>query len=102
VQVVYVSVDPERDTPARLRAYTQIFDETFLGCTGSAPQLAQVWKAYGVSVSRQPIPGGSYAVHHSASVYLIDPGGRMRAMLPFGTPLDDLVHDVRILLGEKS
>jgi protein SCO1 len=105
VQVLYVSVDPERDTAARLRAYTELFDKTFVGLTGSAHQLGPVWKAYGVSIARRDIPGGgpnAYSVHHTASVYLIDTTGRLRVMAPFGTPVDDLVHDVRALLAEDG
>jgi protein SCO1/2 len=103
VQVVYVSVDPERDTPARLRAYTEQFDKSFLGLTGPADQLAPVWKAYGVSVVRRELPGTKppmYLIHHSASVFLIDPAGRLRVMAPFGTPVDDVLHDIRTLLKE--
>ena len=103
VQVVYVSVDPERDTPARLRAFTEQFDKTFLGLTGLPDQLAAVWKAYGVSVARRDLPGSkppTYVVHHSASVFLIDTAGRLRVMAPFGTPPDDLLHDIRALLEE--
>lgn len=103
VQVVYVSVDPERDTASRLRAYTEQFDRTFLGLTGAPDQLAPVWKAYGVSVVRRDLPGSkppTYLIHHSASVFLIDRTGRMRVMAPFGTPLDDVLHDVRALLKE--
>ena len=103
VQVVYVSVDPERDTSSRLRAYTEQFDKTFLGLTGAADQLVPVWKAYGVSVVRRDLPGSkppTYLIHHSASVFLIDPAGRLRVMAPFGTPLDDVLHDVRALLKE--
>ena len=101
VQVVYVSVDPERDTTTRLRAYVNLFDKTFVGLTGSTAQVEPVWKAYGVSIARADIPGrgpGAYAVHHTASVYVVDTEGRLRVMAPFGTPMDDLVHDVRILL----
>jgi protein SCO1/2 len=103
VQVVYVSVDPERDTPPRLRAFTEQFDKTFLGLTGSMDQLTAVWKAYGVSVVRRDLPGSkppTYLVHHSASVFLIDAAGRLRVMAPFGTPSDDVLHDIRILLKE--
>jgi protein SCO1/2 len=103
VQVVYISVDPQRDTPERLRAYTEVFDKSFLGLTGPEAQLAPVWKGYGVSIVRRPVPGrdpGAYAVHHSASVYLIDPRGRLRVMAPFGTPVEDLLHDVQLLLDE--
>jgi protein SCO1 len=105
VQVVYVSVDPERDTTERLRAYVSIFDKTFLGLTGSTAQLGPVWKAYGISIARREIPGGgpqSYGVHHTASVYVIDTAGRLRVMAPFGTPVDDVLHDVRILLAAAA
>lgn len=103
VQVAYVTVDPDRDSPARLRAYTGQFDRTFVGLTGTAEQLAAVWKAYGVSVVRRDLPGTRppmYLLHHSASVFLIDPAGRLRVMAPFGTPVDDVVHDIRVLLEE--
>jgi protein SCO1 len=103
VQVVYVSVDPERDTAARLRAYTEQFDKTFLGLTGTPDQLTPVWQAYGVSVVRRDLPGSkppTYLIHHSASVFLIDSTGRLRVMAPFGTPVDDVLHDVRALLKE--
>ena len=103
VQVVYVSVDPERDTPTRLRGFTEQFDKTFLGLSGSMDQLTPVWKAYGVSVVRRDLPGSNppiYLIHHSASVFLIDAAGRLRVMAPFGTPSDDLLHDIRLLLKE--
>ena len=103
VQVVYVSVDPERDTPGRLRAFTEQFDRTFIGLTGSADQLAAVWRAYGVQVARRDVPGSNpptYAVHHSASVFVIDAAGRLRVMAPFGTPSADVLHDIGVLLKE--
>jgi len=100
VQVAYVTVDPERDTAERLRAYTSIFDKTFLGLTGSADQLAAVRKAYGVSSQKEIVDKGTgfYLIHHSASIYFIDSTGTLRVIAPFGTPLDDLIHDARILL----
>ena len=102
VQVVYVSVDPERDTAARLRAYVHIFDTTFVGLTGAAAQLEPGWKAYGVSIARREIAGGgphAYTVHHTASIYMVDAAGWLRVMAPFGTPVEDLVHDVGVLLA---
>jgi protein SCO1/2 len=105
VQVVYVSVDPERDNPARLLGFTEQFDKTFLGLTGPTDQLAPVWKAYGVSVVRRELPGSkppTYLIHHSASVFLIDAAGRLRVMAPFGTPSDDVLHDIRLLLAESG
>src|SRR6185436_3955034 len=86
LQVVYVTVDPERDTAERLRVYLAAFDATFIGATGTPAQLADVRKAYGIQVSRKNVEGSStaYLIHHSAFVYLIDREGMLRALTPFG------------------
>ena len=94
VQVVYVTVDPERDDAARLRQYLGRFDPTFVGGTGTAEQLAAVRERYGVAAAQQP--GGSFA--HSSFTYLIDRAGSLRALMPYGHSSDDYAHDVRILL----
>lgn len=99
VQVVYVTVDPGRDTPARLKAFLDQFSQTFVGGTGSEQQLQQVRKDYGVSATKIP-DGKDYMYDHSSSIYLIDRLGRIRALMPYGHPPDDFAHDVRILLGE--
>ena len=69
LRVALVTVDPERDTPKRLRTYTRAFDSTFLGLTGSRETLASVWKAYGIYVQSHRLPGSSagYMVDHSAT-----------------------------------
>jgi protein SCO1/2 len=100
VRVAFVTVDPERDVPERLRAYMQAFDRTFVGLTGTPEQLAAVQKAYGV-VARKHTPRGTsaaYLVDHSAAVYVIDPDGRLRLTFPFGTSIDDMSHDIGLLL----
>jgi len=99
-QVIYITVDPERDSAELLRKYLGAFDPTFVGGTGTPTQLDEVKKAYGVVATRQPTKGNPkmYFVHHSASVYLIDRGGKLRAMMPYGVSVDDIVHDVRALL----
>src|SRR6266496_576514 len=101
-QVIYVTVDPERDTAQRLHRYLAAFDPTFVGGTGTPEQLAAVRKSYGVQASKKTYEGtqSGYLVHHSSSVWLIDRAGNLRAMAPFGTPVEDLVDDVEILLGE--
>ena len=99
VQVVYVTVDPERDSADRMRAYLRGFDSTFVGGTGTPAQLAAVRKNYGVMAERKPM-GDSYTVGHSSSVYLIDRNGLLRGMMPYGRMPDDYVHDIRALLGE--
>jgi protein SCO1/2 len=103
-QVVYVTVDPERDTPQRLKMFLASFDPTFLGATGTPRQLADVRKAYGVTVSDkifvETMPKSSYFLDHSSSVYLIDRSGQLRAMMPFGVSADDIEHDVKVLLSK--
>ena len=100
-QVVYVTVDPERDTPERLRKFVTGFDPTFLGATGDPATLADVQKAFGITATRQPARNdGMYFVHHSAFVYLIDRDGKLRAMMPYGVSADDMAHDVKALLGK--
>jgi protein SCO1/2 len=97
VQVVYVTVDPERDSAERLRKYLSAFDATFIGGTGSTERLAAVRKEYGISAEKKPV-GNSYAVAHSSYTYLIDRQGRIRALMPFGRTVDDYVHDLKLLL----
>jgi protein SCO1/2 len=102
MQVVYVTVDPKRDTAPVMQRWLSAFDPAFLGGTGSAAQLAAVRKAYGVNaedVMGKMGPDGSMS--HSSFVYLIDRQGRLRALMPFGHPAADYVHDVRVLLAAK-
>jgi protein SCO1/2 len=100
LRVAFVTVDPERDDPGRLRVYTQAFDPTFVGLTGTLAELKAVQKSYGVIVKRHKAKGtaAAYLVDHSAFVYVIDADGRLRLMLPFGTSIDTLTHDIGLLL----
>ena len=100
LQVIYVTVDPERDDAERMRRYLNAFDPGFIGGTGTPSQLATVRTDYGISVSKQlPFPGG-YALAHSSYIYLIDRSGSLRALMPYGHSADDFAHDVRILLKQ--
>jgi len=101
VQVVYVTVDPERDDTERMRKYLASFDPTFVGGTGTAEQLAAVRQAYGVLAEKKPFAGG-HTVAHSSFTYLIDRDGSLRALMPFGHTADDYVHDVKLLLNKRS
>lgn len=101
VQVVYVTVDPERDDTERMRKYLASFDPTFVGGTGTAEQLAAVRQAYGVVAEKKPFAGG-HTVAHSSFTYLIDRDGSLRALMPFGHTADDYVHDVKLLLNKRS
>ena len=97
MQVVYVTVDPERDNAAHMREYLSGFDPTFIGGTGMPDQLAAVRKDYGIAAKKIASPV-DYSVDHSSSVYMIDREGKLRAMMPYGQSADDYVHDVEILL----
>jgi protein SCO1 len=98
VQVVYVTVDPEQDSPTRLREYLTVFDSTFIGATGTQAQLAKVQQEYGIVAAKATNKKGEAQVHHSSYIYLIDTAGYLRALVPFGKSADDIVHDIKIVL----
>jgi len=99
VQVVYVTVDPERDSPERLKHFLASFDPAFAGATGTEQQLEQVRKDYGVSAKKIPYEK-SYVYDHSSFTYLLDRKGRIRSLMPYGHGADDFVNDLNILLRE--
>jgi protein SCO1/2 len=100
VQVVYVTVDPERDSPERLRTYLEGFDPAFIGATGTAGQLERIRQAYGVTAVKKTMGASAadYYIDHSSFLYLIDREGSLRALMPYGHSADDFAHDVAILL----
>jgi len=99
VQVVFVTVDPERDDTAQMKAYLAAFDPGFVGGTGKPEVLAAMRKDYGVVANKVPMAGG-YAVDHTSSIFLIDRQGRLRAMMPYGRDAKDFVHDIKLLLAQ--
>jgi protein SCO1 len=99
VQVVYITVDPQRDELAAMGRYLAAFDKSFVGGTGTPPALAEVYKRYGVTATKVPMAGGGYAMNHSSSVYLIDREGHLRALMPYGHEAKDFVHDFQRLLA---
>jgi protein SCO1 len=98
VQVIYITVDPERDTAQRMREYLKTFDLRFVGGTGTATQLAKVRRDYGISVGAKTAAPGGYAVSHSSYIYLIDQRGALKALMPYGSAPADYVHDLKVLL----
>jgi protein SCO1/2 len=100
VQVVFITLDPERDTPERLGLYTRAFDPSFIGLTGSPEQLARVRHAYRVMAEKQAVPGTSaaYLIAHSAYVYVIDPQGQLQLLFLFGTGIEAMAQDIKHLL----
>ncbi len=103
LQVVFVTVDPQRDTPERLTTYVKRFDPSFLALTGDEAALQAVWEAYGVFREIQEVDSAAgYLVAHTARVYAVDKAGNLRLTFAFGTSADDIQHDVEILLREKT
>lgn len=103
LQVVFVTVDPQRDTAPKLKAYLEQFDPSFIGLTGSEAQMAAIRSAYGITATKNMVEGSktAYTMGHSSYLYFIDPKGRLRALMPFGRPADDIVHDVTLLAQGK-
>ena len=102
VQVVFITVDPERDTPERIQAYVNHFNENFIGLTGSEDKLSKIWSDYGVF--REIVEGTSaagYLVNHTARTTLIDGNGYLRISFGFAIPVEDIVHDLKLILKEK-
>ena len=99
VQVIYITVDPERDDAGRMKNYLRGFDKTFLGGTGTADQLSAVHQQYGVQAQRHAF-GKDHSYSHSSFTYLIDRSGKLRALMPYGHAPADYTHDLQILLKE--
>lgn len=93
--VVMVSVDPIRDDAQKLAGYLPYFDQSFVGVTGEMPEIMGLTSAMGVAFAYTPIPGddGAYTVDHTASIFLVDPEGRLAAI--FGTP-----HEASVLAAD--
>lgn len=96
VAVLFVSVDPERDTPAHLKQYAAFFHPAFLGLTGDTATLQQIARRYGVFYARQPATAGlPYSVDHTADSFLIAPDGQLLSRLPYGQSPADTASAVR-------
>lgn len=100
VQPLFVSVDPERDTVARLVEYTTFFHPAILGLTGPTARLAEITGRYGAVFVRQDNAStSSYVIDHTALTYLIDPQGRLVSSLPHATPAEQLTAEIRKYLS---
>ncbi len=98
VQVLFVTVDPQRDTPEVLKQYVPAFHPSFLGMTGSADDVARTAKEFKIFFQRQNLPSGGYTMDHSAGTYILDVQGRLRLFAQYGAGAPALLHDIRLLL----
>lgn len=103
LQGIFVSLDPERDTPAVLRAYAEAFDPEMVALTGSPEQIAAVAKDFKVFFKKvegkQP---GSYTMDHSAGLYMYDPQGQLRAYHRYGQGAQALAKDAKALIDQAA
>ena len=97
-RIVLVSVDPERDTPDIIGRYVDYFGDGNLGITGSLEEIDRLASGLGIYYQKQAPDGDNYVVDHSAAVLVIDPEGRLSAL--FGGPhdVDNLVHDLPLIM----
>jgi len=99
VRGVFITVDPERDTPPVLKAYTENFGADFVALRGSADETRAVAKAFKVFYAK--VPGktdGSYSLDHTAGSYIFDAQGRIRLFTRYGSGAEALKHDLQLLL----
>jgi protein SCO1/2 len=103
MQVVFVTLDPERDRPEILKEYVPAFDPTFVGLYGDAEAIARTAKDFKVYYKK--VPGSSpdtYTLDHTAAAFVFDPRGRLRLFSSFGQGPEALAHDIRLLLRETG
>lgn len=101
VQGVFVSLDPQRDTPQVLKAYVSAFDPSFVGLRGSDEETKAVARDFKVFFAQ--VPGreeGSYTIDHTAGTYVFDATGKVRLFVRYGAGAEALRHDLKLLLAE--
>lgn len=103
VHVIFISVDPERDTPEVLSRYLRAFDPTFIGLTDDFAKVEQVMKPYGAMAKREEVPDSAagYLMSHTARIFLIDPEQKLFLTYPHGFQAADLRSDLTYLLKNK-
>jgi protein SCO1 len=99
VRVLFVSVDPRRDSPRKLRDYVAAFGPQFVGLTGTDDELTALAKRYRVAYRREaPDANGNYAVYHSSAVFVFDRSGRARLLVTPSEPDEQLARDLSALM----
>jgi len=99
IEVVFVSVDPDRDSPQVVQSYVSRFNPAFIGLSGSIDQLNPIWQEYGIY--REVVDDGSAAgpdINHTARITVMDKQGHLRLSYAYDTPLEDIVHDLNLIL----
>lgn len=103
VQVIFVTVDPQRDTPELLAQFVPAFDPGFLGAHAPGDELARLAKSFRVVYQKTAVKApDDYLIDHSAGTYVFDPQGRLRLLMPYGSSPSAIVHDLRTLLAAAA
>lgn len=102
VQGLFVSLDPERDTPAVLREYTSYFNPSLIGLTGEGEEVDRIAQLYRVRYQRHERPDGRYSLDHTADLYVIDQQGQLAAVVPYGLPPEHVLRLVRDMLSQEE
>jgi protein SCO1/2 len=103
VRILFVSVDPARDTPAVLHQYVTAFDPHITGLTGTPAQVTAMAKRYRAAFNRDAKqPNGSYEVSHSSAIYIFDRQGHARLLGTSADTPDAIAHDLKLLIGQDS
>jgi protein SCO1/2 len=103
VQGIFITIDPERDTPELIGRYASAFHPSFIGLSGDADATARVAKEFKVLYQKSPgATPASYTMDHSAGLFVFDPQGRLRLFASHGRGADALAHDLRALLRESA
>ena len=98
VRPVFITIDPERDTPQVMKDYVTAFDAPILALTGTAAEVAQAAKNYRVYYAKHPEPGGDYSMDHSSVIYVMDPKGRFTASFTGEDPPVQIAERLKKLL----
>jgi protein SCO1/2 len=99
---VFVTVDPERDTPKVMHDYVSAFDPRIRGLTGTSEQIAKVAKEYGVYYKRIPTSDGGYVMDHSAVLYMMDPNVRFVGVIPYQEDTAKAVAKLKKLAAQSA
>ncbi len=95
---MFISIDPERDTPAVVRDYVSNFDAPITGLSGSAEQVARAAREYRVYYAKHPTADGGYDMDHSSIIYVMDPGGSFVGNFTHETPPEQIADKLRSLV----
>jgi protein SCO1/2 len=103
VQVVFVTVDPEKDTPQRMQEYVSRFHPSIIGLSGTPEELQKIWTDYSIFRAETNVETAlGKIIDHTVRLYLIDLDGNLRLSYAYGTPYQDVLHDVKLLIKQAK